>query len=101
MSTMKFETPHRLLVDLVRIDDKHWPYCKKTGDYSKRDAEKEALIATRDAALTAKVREECADRAIEWYCNGDPSIDDPKISSEKASVSLRAAIVGKERENEN
>jgi len=59
IESAKVETPHRVLVDLVMIDSHHWAYCKKTGDYSKRDAEKEAYIASRDAA----VRAECAERA--------------------------------------
>jgi len=60
IKTPRIETPHQLLVHLVCIDDKHWPRCKKNGDYSERDAEKEALITSRDALLRTKERHEAA-----------------------------------------
>lgn len=82
----KIETPHQLLVHLVCIDDKHWPHCRKTGDYSERDAEKEALIASRDA----QIRQEDAERAVA-YCGSNRL-------TEGWQDELRAKIIGKEGE---
>lgn len=79
---MKFETPEEFVQEIY----------KASADSGTMDAEIAKLIASRDAALTAKVCEECAERAIAWrhkkYSCTVPGVDEE----------LAAAIIGKEGE---
>ena len=49
------------------------------------------MIWNRDA----EIRQECVDRAADWYCKGDPSIENPRLTMEDVLPSLRAAIEGR------
>ena len=104
IKTPKIETPHQLLVHLVCIDDKHWPRCKKNGDYSEKDAEKEALLAARDALIRIDERQRAAGWEMARYCTTDCGKDEKNNSICRAAGGcfeirkLKAAIMAEPEE---